>query len=79
MYLILKFHLVGLPVSEQLRVHLANVGDLGSIPAQGSRILHESEQLGLCVADTDTKHCNEKSQVTQQRSHMPHLRSDAAK
>ena len=43
-----------------------NVGDLGSIPGRGSRIPHESEQLGLYVADTETKHHNEKSQVTQQ-------------
>ena len=77
--LILKFHLRDFAGGSAVESPPCNVGDLGSIPGQGSRILHESEQLGLYVADTDTKHCNEKSQVTQQRSHMPHLRSNAAK
>ena len=77
--LILKFHMRDFPGGSAVESPPCNVGDLGSIPGQGSRILHESEQLGLYVADTDTKHCNEKSQVTQRRSHMPHLRSNAAK
>ena len=68
--LILKFHLRDFPGGSAVESPACYVGDLGSIPAQGSRILHESEQLGLYVADIDTKHRNEKSQVTQQR--FPH-------
>lgn len=77
--LILKFHLRDFPGGSAVESPPCNVGDLGLIPGQGSRIPHESEHLGLYVADTETKHQKEKSQVTQQRFHMPHQRSNAAK
>ena len=36
-----------------LRLHTSNAGAMGSIPGQGTKIPHVTEQLSLCAATTE--------------------------
>ena len=56
-----------------------NAGDTSSIHGQGTKISHAGEQLSPCITAKEPEHCNERSRKTQQRSHVPQLRPEAAK
>ena len=43
----------GLPGGPVVKNLPYNAGDVGSIPGQGSKILHATEQLSLCVTMKD--------------------------
>jgi len=45
-----------------------NAGDLGSIPGQGTKILHASEQLGLRAATTEPVCRSQRVHVLQQKT-----------
>ena len=70
-----------------------NSGDMGSIPGQGTRIIHaqsnwayppellEAASLNYWahVQQWESTHCDERSHMKQQRSHMLQLRPGTAK
>ena len=71
---------------------LCNAGDVCLIPSGGTKIPHSMEQVGPSAATAKPGRldwrvfvlqlslcCNERSCMTQQRSHVPQLRPDAAK
>ena len=47
-----------------------NAGDVGSIPGQGTRVLHAMEQLGPCATTTEPRHHNLRVCAPQQK--IPH-------
>ena len=55
-----------------------NARNTNSIPGQGTKISHPGEQLSPCLTTKESDHCNERSRMTQQRSHVPQIRSEAA-
>ena len=56
-----------------------NVGDMGSIPGQGTKILHAMGQQSPWAATRESLSHNERSHMTQQRSLMLQLRLSVAK
>ena len=54
-----------------------NARDRGSIPGQGTKILHAVEQLNLRATSRKPVHCNQRSRVTKQKSCVLQLRPDA--
>ena len=66
-------------------------GDSGSIPGQGTKIPHSAGQLSLRAATTEPTALHspqlerslyfsrKRSRMTQQRSHVPQLKSDTPK
>ena len=71
------------PSSPVVKNPPANAGDTGLIPGRGTKISRALEQLGPCTTTTELEPmpaCLNKSvHITQQRSCVLQLRSDAAK
>ena len=56
-----------------------NAGNLGSTPDQGIKTPHAEGQLSPCIITKESLCSKERSCMTQQTSHMPQLRLNAAK
>ena len=56
-----------------------NAGNTNSIPGQGTKISHPGEQLSPRITTKESDRCNERSRMTQQRTHVPQLRPETAK
>ena len=57
----------------------SNAGDMGSIPAQGTKIPHAARQLSPHATTREALTPQQKICMLQGRSHMLQLRPDAAK